>query len=74
MLVFNFMTVTVKGKNLRDVVQALKLRKCSYIQEFHPKLFDPPDDGKSIITSIEVVTGERAAAMNDVDLESGEAR
>lgn len=71
-LVFNFMTVTCKGKHLREVVQALKLRKCSYLQEFHPKLFDVPEDGKPIITSIEVVTGERAAAMNEADLESGE--
>jgi hypothetical protein len=34
------MTVTVKGKNLHDVVQALRLEKCSAICEFHPELFD----------------------------------
>jgi hypothetical protein len=66
-LVFNFMTVTVKGKNLREVVQALRLGKCGAIQEYHPKLFALPEPDAAIITSIEVVTGERAAAMREVD-------
>jgi len=71
-LVYNFMTVTVKGKNLRDVVQALRLGKCSAICEFHPELYAPPAPDAPIITSIEVVTGERAAAMREADTESRE--
>jgi hypothetical protein len=69
-LVYNFMTVTVKGKNLRDVVQALRLGKCAAIFEYHPELYAPPASDKPIITSIEVVTGERAAAMREADTEN----
>lgn len=66
-LVYNFMTVAVKGKNLEPVVTALKLGKCAAIREFHPELYTPPEPDKPIITSIEVVTGERAAAMREAD-------
>jgi len=40
--VFDFMGVTVKGKNLRDAVQALRLGNGGAIQEFRPHLFDSP--------------------------------
>jgi hypothetical protein len=51
---FSFMQVKVRGKNLKDVITALKLRKCEYIQDFHPSEFAPPKPGEPIIESIKV--------------------
>lgn len=54
-LVFNFCTVTVKGKNLHDMVQALRLGRCAALTEYHPEIFDPPAPGAPIITRIDIV-------------------
>jgi hypothetical protein len=60
-LVFSFMTVTVKGGKLHDIVQAIRLGTCASICEFHPELFASPEPDAPIITSIEIVTAERIA-------------
>jgi len=71
-LVFTFMTVTVKGKNLRDVVQALRLGKCSALTEFHAELFDPPAADAPVITSIEIVLPkERQEAVSEIEAKGG---
>ncbi|MDB6025862.1 MAG: hypothetical protein JWM68_2085 [Verrucomicrobiales bacterium] len=64
-LVFTFIMVLVRGKNLKPVVDALEKGMASYIQEFDPDRWDKPTDDKApFIQSIEVrVTGsERAVA------------
>jgi len=53
-LYFSFMQVKVSGKNLREVVNAIKLRKCEWIQDFHPRDFEPPKEGEPLIESITV--------------------
>jgi hypothetical protein len=67
-LVYSFMTVAVIGRNLHDVVQAIRMGQASSICEFHPELFTPPEPDAPIITSIEVVVGERIAeALKETD-------
>ena len=53
-LYYTFMRVEVRGKNLREVIKAIKIRKCEYIQDFHPEEYEPPREGEPVIESIEV--------------------
>ena len=48
------MQVKVRGKNLKDVITAIKLRKCEFIQDFHPGEHEPPKAGEPVIDSITV--------------------
>jgi hypothetical protein len=51
---FPFMRVRVSGRNLRELVTALKLRKCEYIQEFHSGEHERPGEDQPLIESITV--------------------
>jgi hypothetical protein len=53
-LYFSFMQVKVRGKNLKDVITAIKLRKCEYIQDFHPGEYERPKPDEPLIESIKV--------------------
>ena len=44
LLTLSRMLVIIKGRNLRPIVDALKLQTCEFIQEFDPHEFDPPTD------------------------------
>lgn len=56
MLVYpNFMVIKVYGKNLGEVVRAIKNETCEFIQDFDPRLFAQPDPAKPIIEKIEVM-------------------
>ena len=57
MLFFSFMVVKVRGKNLKDVINAIKMRKCEYIQDFHPGEYQPPKPGEPLIDSSPVDDG-----------------
>jgi hypothetical protein len=46
LLVFSFMLVKIKGKNLRTIIEAIKLHTCEFIAEFDPQQFDGPTDLK----------------------------
>jgi hypothetical protein len=62
-LVFSFLMVKVTGRNLHDVVQALRLRKCEYLCEFDPTLHQEPASEVPYIASIEVVKSAAAKAF-----------
>ena len=53
-LYYSFMQVKVRGKNLKDVITAIKLRKAEFIQDFHPGEHEPPKAGEPVIDSITV--------------------
>jgi hypothetical protein len=51
------LAVTIRGRNLRPIADAIRLRTCDYIQEFSPDAFEQPqpvDHGAPFIESIEV--------------------
>lgn len=53
-LVFHFMSVLVRGKNLQPVIAALQLGTAEFIQEFDETLWTMPKDEKApVITSIQ---------------------
>jgi hypothetical protein len=53
-LYYTFMRVEVRGKNLREVIKGIKLRRVEFIQDFHPEEFAPPAEGEALIDSIEI--------------------
>lgn len=57
-LVYNFMLVTVKGRNLAPVVHAISFGNCERITEFSAREHDKPDAGEPLIESIEFVTAD----------------
>jgi hypothetical protein len=65
LLVFSFLMVKVTGRNLHDVVQALRLRKCECLCEFDPAEHQAPADDAPYIASIEVVKSPAAKAFMD---------
>jgi hypothetical protein len=52
---YTFLRVEARGKNLQDVITAVKLRKCAYIQDFHPEEFELPAEDEPLIESINIV-------------------
>jgi hypothetical protein len=64
-LFFTFMQVNIRGRALAPVVDALRLRKCEFIREFHPKAHVPPAEGEPVITAIEFVVKDLPAALSE---------
>lgn len=63
-LVFTFLMVMVRGRNLQPVVAALESGMADYIQEFDPDRWAMPGDpGAAVIESIEVVVQESATSV-----------
>lgn len=62
-LVFSFLMVKITGRNLHDVVQALRLRKCEYLCEFDSALHQEPAGDAPYIASIELVKSQAAGAF-----------
>lgn len=54
-LVFSFMQVKIKGKNLQSLITAIEKHECAYLQAYDKLLFNPPKANEAIIESIEVV-------------------
>lgn len=56
-LVFSFMQVKIKGKNLQALITAIEKHECAYIQNYDTQFFNPPKANDAVIESIEVMTG-----------------
>lgn len=68
-LVFTFMSVLVRGKNLLPVISALESGRADFIQEFHPDLWAKPTDSSvPLIESIEVVIHDARLADGNVEV------
>lgn len=65
-LIFNFMTVTVTGRNLAAVIHAINHQACSMITEFDPRSNEAPAKGEPIIEGIEIVAGATVAEHIEV--------
>lgn len=65
LLTLNRMIVVIKGRNLRPIVDALKLHTCEFIQEFDAQEFDEPSDKAApFVDSIEVKMFGAAAEVS----------
>lgn len=58
-LIYSFMAVEIKGKNLKDVRRAIQNSRCEFIQEYHENEFAAPGKGIPLIESIRFLTGEK---------------
>ncbi len=58
-LIYSFMAVEVKGKNLREVRRAIQNGRCEFIQEFHEEEFQKPSKDVPIIEAIKFIAGEK---------------
>jgi hypothetical protein len=65
-LVYTYMMVLVRGKNLQPVITALEMSTANFIQEFDPDKWKKPADAKApVIESIEVVVQESGPSVSD---------
>jgi hypothetical protein len=55
------MVVEITGRNLYEVMHAIKYRQCDHIRPFNPKRHDLPVAGQSLITEINIHTGSALA-------------
>lgn len=59
-LVFSFLLVKIRGKNLQPVMAVIAEETCAYIQDYDAREFSPPAPDAPVITKIEVVVrGEK---------------
>ena len=54
-LMFDFLCVLIRGKNLQGLVTALALGTVDFIQEFNPDLWPKPADNLPLIESIKIM-------------------
>jgi hypothetical protein len=67
-LIYTFMFVLVRGKNLQRVVTAIELGTADFIQEFDPERWPAPSDPNApVIEHIEVAMAGGAATLSDVE-------
>ena len=50
-----FMNIHVTGRNLKKVIDAVRLGKCTCLREYHPDLYTAPGEGEPVIESIDIV-------------------
>jgi len=67
-LVYTFLMVLVRGKNLQSLVFALESGMADYIQEFDPdKWAKPTDESAAFIETIEVVVQESGSSASGAE-------
>jgi hypothetical protein len=54
-LLYSFMQVKIKGKNLQALTTAIEKHECAIIQNFDAQFFNPPKSNETIIAWIEVL-------------------
>ena len=62
-LIYSFMAVEVKGRNLKAIRQAVQQGRCEFIQEYHENEFHKPAKNAPVIESIRFITGDK---MDDI--------
>lgn len=58
-LIYSFMAVEIRGRNLKEVRRAIQNNRCEFIQEYHEREFLPPGKNEPVIESIKFITGEK---------------
>ncbi|HEU5375750.1 MAG TPA: hypothetical protein VFV38_09945 [Ktedonobacteraceae bacterium] len=58
-LIYSFMAVEVRGKNLKEIRRAIQNGRCEFIQEYHENEFSMPAKGEPVIEAIRFITGEK---------------
>lgn len=58
-LIYSFMAVEIKGRNLKEIRRAVQHGRCEFIQEYHQDDFLAPGENEPVIESIRFITGEK---------------
>jgi len=58
-LLYSFMAVEVKGRNLKEVRRAIQMSRCEFIQEYNENEFLKLGKDVPVIESIRFITGEK---------------
>ena len=67
-LVFTFLMVFIKGKNLQPIVSALELGTADFIREFDPATWPKPDDAQAtVIENIKVAVKENGPGLPETE-------
>jgi len=67
-LVFTFLMVFIKGKNLQPIVSALELGTADFIREFDPATWPKPDDSQAtVIENINVAVKENGPVVEETE-------
>ena len=66
-LMFDFMCVLIRGKNLQGLVTALENGTVDFIQEFNPDLWPKPDDKSPLVESIEIMQPDENPSLAPSD-------
>jgi hypothetical protein len=73
-LVYTFLMVLVRGRNLQPVIMALEMSTADFIQEFDADRWQMPKDAKApFIESIEVVVQDNGPSISESE-KSGKER
>jgi len=70
-LVYTFLLVTIRGRNLLPVVMAVESGTCDFIQEFDPEEWKMPAVQMPLIQSIEVEMQESSASLSASEKNGG---
>ena len=62
-LLFDFMVVLLKGKNLQSLISSLMLGTVDFIQEFNPDVWVKPSDDSALIESIEIIQTDEKSSL-----------
>ena len=62
-LMFDFMVVLLKGKNLQSLISSLMLGTVDFIQEFNPDVWPQPADDSPLIDSIEIIQTDEKSPL-----------
>lgn len=71
-LFFTYMVVKISGENLKEVVEALTLRKCSQLTEWNDKDFMAPPEGAAVIRKIEILVKHFSESMAEAEQDDKE--
>jgi hypothetical protein len=67
-LVFTFLMVFIKGKNLQPIVSALELGTADFIREFDPATWPKPDEPQAtVIENIKIAVKENGPGPSEAD-------
>jgi len=58
-LIYSFMAVEIRGRNLKAIRQVVQQGRCEFIQEWHEEEFQKPGRDAPVIESIKFITGEK---------------
>ena len=62
-LLFDFMVVLLKGKNLQSLISSLMLGTVDFIQEFNSDLWPQPANDSPLIESIEIIQTDEKSSL-----------